>query len=301
MSTKKKVLLYTIEVILILLVVTGLAIFKYYPEYKKTLGSSDQRFVYENYKSAVEVQLANGPNYILIIDKKHNISNILFENLAAFVLYNQEMEGKPIPQAISLMMEKLNEAGNLTKEIAVINYKDQEIYTKIKEEINKNLVVYGSPVKLIEKTTSLEQKAKEVGFIYKDEQEFWSTLYLKSSDLISYKKNNVSKKNEDQSAQDNLRTIDSQTAETYATTIYQKLKTYVTTKNIKDQVRDDPKMPIQLIPADTSGSVYADTSSWYYVKDYQIYAEISFTTQEKKYNFCYQGSLEQIKKGKCEV
>lgn len=300
MSMKKKILLYTIEVLLILLVITGLAIFKYYPEYKKTLGSSDGKFIYENYKSAVEIQIPTGPNYIVIVDKKNKISNIFFENLESFVLYNQEIENKPIYQAIAKMMEKLQEANYLSQSITVINYNNQETYDAIVEEINKSLITYGSTTTLIKKTTTLEQKAKELELTYTDETSFWAAIALKSSDLISYKRNNVSKKNKESTTIEE-KGMDLETARTYANNIYQKLQVYVANKSIKNQQRDDPTMPIQLLPADNAGTIYTTTDSWYYINDYKIYAEISFENQNQTYSFCYMGSLEHQQKGKCEV
>lgn len=300
MSVKKKALLYTIEILLILLVATGLAVFKYYPEYKKTLGSSDNKFVYENYKSAIEIQIPTGPNYIIMIDKKNNVSNIFFLNLESFVLYNQEIENKPIYQAIAKMMEKLQEANYLTQQVTVINYNNQEIYDMIINEMNKALVTYGNMIEVTKKTSTLEQKAKELDISYTDEASFFATIALNSNDLISYKRNNVSKKNKETTSTEQSG-IDLETARTYANNIYQKLQAYVTNRTIKNQQRDDPTMPIQLLPADSAGTIYVTTDSWYYVKDYQIYAEISFKSQDQTYSFCYMGSLEHQQKGKCEV
>lgn len=300
-KTTKKIILYVIEVIIILLVAAGLAIFKYWPEYQKTLGSSDRMFSYEKYQSILGINISAGPEYFLILDKENQISNIFFKNTDAFVLYNQDIERKKITKAIPLMMQKLQEGNYLTKDITITTYDNSTFQQQVKQEITKYLETISSNILIIENTSTLELLAKELGITAKDEKDIMLTMFIASSDLISAQKHNISKKDSVEPVEENLPTLSEATAKTYANDIYQKLQTYITAKNIKDQIRDDPNMPIQLLPADNSGEIFPDISSWYYVKEYQVYAEISFKSTTDLYSFCYNGSLKQVKKGKCEV
>ena len=68
---------------------------------------------------------------------------------------------------------------------------------------------------------------------------------------------------------------------------------------VKNQNRNDEDMPIQYIPGDSENKVYPTTSSWYYIENYKVYAEITIASQNNNYTFCYQGSIEDKKEGLC--
>ena len=69
-------------------------------------------------------------------------------------------------------------------------------------------------------------------------------------------------------------------------------------QNVKDQEISDSNLPIQWIPASSNIEIYPTENSWYYIKDYQVYAYIELEG-DHNYSYCFSGSLENVKKGKC--
>ena len=85
----------------------------------------------------------------------------------------------------------------------------------------------------------------------------------------------------------------------YADTIYQKINIYMINAKVKNQNRNNEDMPIQYIPGDSNNEIYPTTSSWYYIKNYKVYAEIGIPSKNREYIFCYNGSQEEKRKGSC--
>ena len=92
--------------------------------------------------------------------------------------------------------------------------------------------------------------------------------------------------------------ITRENASIYADTIYEKIITYMVNANVENQERDNTSMPIQYIPGNNENTVYASSDSWYYIRDYKVYAQITITGEES-YTFCYMGSKTDKKEGMC--
>ena len=131
-----------------------------------------------------------------------------------------------------------------------------------------------------------------INFDEKEEEKILWALYLKSRELMENIKDKNTQLQEDKA-------ITKDIAETYADTIYQKLKTYMITKNIKEQSKDDMTLPIYYIPGDPDNQVYPTTNSWYYIENYKIFAQISIAPKSTNYIYCYEGSEEMKKEGSC--
>lgn len=286
-----KVWLYVLEVLAILVIVVYLAVTKVMPEYQKSLGSSERLFSTSNYETGVEVNITTGPAFFLVINKNNQVTNIFIENEQAGVIANQNIEGKTIEKAIPEIFQKLIDANLIDNQIInVINYNDPKVYNKvvslIKNTLEENLKtaqVIGSKSSLQEKATTLKLDETE------DNQILWA-LYLNSADIID---NLLETTTTTQTIP-----INRESASTYADTIYQKLITYMINANVKDQEINNAAMPIQYIPGDTANTVYASSDSWYYIKDYKVYAQITIIG-EKSYTFCYTGSNKDKKEGMC--
>ena len=65
--------------------------------------------------------------------------------------------------------------------------------------------------------------------------------------------------------------------------------------NVKDQAKDDSRMPIQYIPGDSANTIFPTTDSWYYIENSKVYAQINI----ESYKFCYNGSIENKSEGIC--
>ena len=278
--------LLLLEIIGVIIAIIIVLIVKVIPEYENSLGSSEKLFTYGNYKSSVEVKIETGPEFLLIINEDNQISNIFFENEQSTILANKEIETKDIPTAISLIVQILTENNEIeNKKITIINYGEEkisnQITTSLKEAlINNNL---SSPVETLSST--LQEKAQSMNIEETETNKILWSLYE-----ISYQY----MENMELSTNQEI-TLTKEQAISYMDNIYQKLQTYMINKNIKDQARDDLSMPIQYIPGDTNNEIYPKESSWYYIEDYKIYAEITLSEGVNSYTYCYPGSLEEKK------
>lgn len=290
MKIKSKILFYILEVIAILVAIIYLAITKVIPEYQASLGSSERLFKSKNYATGVEVKISTGPTFFLIINKNNQLTNIFIENELAGVIANQDIEGKNINKAIPEIFQKLIDANLIdNKIINIINYNEQGVYQKVISLVRESLQKNKKTLEIIESSSTLQKKAKELNLEEKEDTKILWMMYLNSVDMINKlpKTTNSFQMN-----------INEETATTYANTIYQKLNTYMINVNVKDQEINDLTMPIQNIPGDSENTVYASSDSWYYIKDYRVYAEITITGNQS-YTFCYMGSSENKKEGKC--
>ena len=86
-------------------------------------------------------------------------------------------------------------------------------------------------------------------------------------------------------------------ATTYAKRVYEKLNYYA--QDVENQAKESTELPIIQIPANPELTIYPTSESWYYIKNHQVYAYIKFKSSPKDYDFCYNGNINNMKKGKC--
>lgn len=297
MNKKLKIAWYVFVVLMVIIAVILVVVFKSWPEYEATLGSSEKWFSEKNYKTGIEIKIDMGPEFFMVMNDSQKLTYIFIENEKSLSLVNKDIESKQLKKAIPEIFQILIDNKLLeNQKITIINYGDKNIYedtlTLIKDTLTKN----SKTNQIIEQTSTLEQKAIEENLEEKDQTQVLWTLYLKSRDLMDQaeetKKTTPENKTEEQ-------IITKETASTYANNIYQKIVTYMINSNVKNQSRDNGNLPIQYIPGDSENKVYPTTSSWYYIENYKVYAEITIASQNKNYTFCYQGSIEEKKEGLC--
>lgn len=281
---------YVIEVVIIIAIVIYLAITRVIPQYQQSIGSSEKLFSAKNYATSVEVNVASGPEFFLIINKSNEVTNIFIENKLAGPIVNQDIEGKTIEKAIPEIFQKLIDANQIDMQtINIINYNDATVSKKIISLVKKTLEENAKSAQIVESTSTLQTKAEILKIEETDEEEILWTLYLKSTSIIdSLSKNSHS----------NQSTITKENASIYADNIYQKLITYMMNANVQEQDINNTVMPIQYIPGNNENTIYASSDSWYYIKNYKIYAEITITGTQN-YTFCYMGSTMDKKEGMC--
>ena len=282
--------LLLLEIIGVIIAIIVVLIVKVIPEYESSLGSSERLFMYGNYKTSVEIKIETGPEFLLIINEENQISNIFFENEQATILANKDIESKKITNAITEIIQILIQNNQLeSKKITIINYGDTEIYneitTNLKSELTKNNI--SSPVETISST--LQEKAQSLNIDETEPNKILWSLYEISYEFMDNVELSTNKE----------KALTKEQALTYMDNVYQKLQTYMINKNIKNQPRDDSSMPIQYIPGDTNNEIYPQASSWYYIEDHKIYAEITLSEGLNSYTYCYNGSLEEKKEGMC--
>lgn len=246
----------------------------------------------KNYLTAVEVE--GNAEFILFINKRNQISNIIYLNEKSVEgLYHKKIEGKKIEKAIPSIVENLKNAKifNDNKNIILVDYGNANIFSKIEEEFNKQLVIYGVNKEITTDLNTLKAKFTQLNLEFKNNQEKdLKTLYYHSLDVIS-KSREDKKININQEKKENINQ--------YALNVYNKLLTY--SASISNQTKDDLNgIDITTINAtgDYQNEQYATKKSWYYIQDYKVYAYLNFSIHGKDYDYCFLGNA-QYTKGIC--
>ena len=283
-------ILFIVEVVGIIIAIIVVLIVKVIPEYESSLGSSEKLFIYGNYKTSVEVKIESGSEFLLIINEKNQIYQIFFENEQSTILVNKNIETKSITDGITEIVQILihnNELEN--KKITIVNYGEEEISNQIVTKFNEELMKNNKTCSIETQTSTLQEKAQSLNIEATEQEQILWSLYEISYEYL----NNV------ETSTNEVSTLTKEQAISYMDNIYQKLQTYMINKNIANQSRDDLSMPIQYIPGDNNNEVYPTSSSWYYIENYKIYAEITLSEGLNNYTYCYNGSLEEKKEGRC--
>lgn len=283
-------ILFIVEVVGIIIAIIVVLIVKVIPEYESSLGSSEKLFIYGNYKTSVEVKIESGSEFLLIINEKNQIYQIFFENEQSTILVNKNIETKSITDGITEIVQILihnNELEN--KKITIVNYGEEEISNQIVTKFNEELMKNNKTCSIETQTSTLQEKAQSLNIEATEQEQILWSLYEISYEYL----NNV------ETSTNEVSTLTKEQAISYMDNIYQKLQTYMINKNIANQSRDDLSMPIQYIPGDNNNEVYPTSSSWYYIENYKIYAEITLSEGLNNYTYCYNGSLEEKKEGMC--
>jgi len=286
---------YKIQLILVFLLMIGALLFKFIPEYKASKGSSDSYLNLSNADDIVEIKINNKPNFA-IITEKDSIIGILFFDKESLCLYNQNIETKTIEDGVNTIVEILIENNYLksSSTVTFTNYLDNS-YQIVTNVFKNKLINMNVAMNYQELKSTLEIKAKSLDLDATDNEQIVKQLELYSKDIIRRSKNNISEYEQTTIQQD----ITEEQAKEYTNNVYKKIENYVSENNIVNQDINNATLPITLIPATSSGNVFPDSTSWYYVQDSKVYAYISITHNSKNYSYCYQASIDEYKKGQC--
>ena len=284
-----------LEIIIIIALFLGGLFFKVLPEYKKSLGSSDAYIDLSNYDDLVEIYIDNKPNFI-IVTKKDIIKGILFFDKESLCLYNQNIENSKIEDGITIIVEQLIKYNHLkgTSTITFVKYNDKS-YQKVTTSFKSYLNELNVPVNYIELSSSLEEKRILYNLEVTENEQIIKELELYSKNIIRNNKNDVTNKENLPISEE----ITESNARKYTDNVYIKIEKYIKDNNITNQEVNNTSLPITLIPINEKGTIYPDSSSWYYVQDSKVYAYISITHNNQNYSYCYQSSIDEYKKGQC--
>lgn len=284
----------TIRIILVFILIICSLIFKVIPEYKETQGSSDKFIATDKYTDIIEITINNKPNFALVIEDKI-ISNILFFDQESICLYNQNIEGSTIKEGTKKIIELLIENDYLKQNYFLIikNYKNIS-YTQVKNDLLKALSNLEVNIILQEETTTIKDKALSLDINKEDEESNLKEIELISKNIVRRYKNNVST-----ILGISKETITEDNSRNYTDTVYKKIEKYVRDNNIINQSVSEQTLDITQIPANSNGTIFPDETSWYYVENQKVYAYISIKVKNNNYNYCYQSSIDEYKKGQC--
>lgn len=286
---------YKIEFILTIILVVGVLIFKFIPEFKASLGSSDSFLNPNTYDGIIEIKINDKPNFALVTEKEH-IRAILFFDKASLCLYNQNIENMTIEDGVSTIVELLIEKDYLKSSYTMtfVKYSEnsyQKVITAFKNKLQDMKVV----VSYAELQLTLEEKAKSLNIDINNQENIIRDLELYSKEIIRHNKNNISEYEEPTIGSE----LTEEVAKELANNVYKKIENYVAKNNIINQQTTAATLPITLIPANQEGNIFPDAASWYYIQDSKVHAYISITSNNRTFSYCYQGSIDAYKKGQC--
>lgn len=286
---------YKIEFFLTIFLILGVLIFKFIPEYKNSLGSSDSFLDTKNYDGIVEIKINDQPDFILVTQKDY-ISAILFFDKKSLCLYNQNIENRSIEEGINIIVEQLIKNNYLQSASTITFAKYTEYsYQQVQTAFKNKLQALKVTVNYAEIQLTLKDKAISLGIEDVDSEEILRKLELYSKEIVRYDKNNVSKYDDPVAPA----SLTEESAKELTNNIYRKLEDYATENKVINQPQNSTILPITLIPATSEGTLFPDTTSWYYIKDGRVYAYISLTSDNQTFSYCYQGSIDTYKKGQC--
>ncbi len=287
MKKKASIILISIITFIILIIILG------YVFYKSILNDLTDNIKLEPDKYLTAVEIESKSNFMLFINKDKNISNIIFLNgYSINSLYKQKIEGKSIQKGIELIVNKLksNNEFNDNSNFKLINYGDNNIYKEIKEEFNKQFVIYGINKEIYSDTSNLKEKLINLNHkSYSNQTDNLKQLYNISLDFINMYLNSEEK----------IIKLKEEDLPKYATNIYNKLVTY--SKQVPNQEKNSQTgLDISTINAtfDYNYELYPEKDSWYYIENGIVYAYIKFNYNDKIYEYCYKGE-ENYTEGIC--
>lgn len=281
-----------ISIIVVIMVAIFLIVFKIVPDLKKIKGSSDNFIDYDNIDTVVGIKTPTNIDFLLVISEE-KVTNILFLSNNALCLYNQDIENKTLDIALKNVTLILKEQDIIG--LTLIKYPHNKLYAKVKEILAKNISIE-------ESTDTYQSLSNNLDIIiYEDNLEQLKTIESYSKNLIRVYKNTKTLEELTQKDSANNKP-DSNTDSTSdikkaADHVYKKLSTYA--QNVMNQEKNSPNLLITEIPANNELTLYPSDQSWYYIKDHNVYAYINFKLATKTYDFCYNGSIKNIKEGKC--
>lgn len=285
---------YKLEFVLTIVIIIGFLIFKFIPEYKESLGSSDKFLNTKECDGIIEIKINDKPNF-MIVTEKNIIRGILFFDNAALCLYNQSIENKTIEEGIPSIIKILIENNYLTasSEVTFVKYTEnsyQTLTTVFKNKLQELKV----PVRYQDLQLTLDEKAISLDIDISSSSNILREIELYSKEIIRHNKNTESEYEEPL-----ITELTDSTAKELTDNIYKKIEAYVEKNQIINQSTAENTFPITLIPATKEGDLFPNPSSWYYIKDSKVYAYISITKGNKSFSYCYNASIDTYKKGQC--
>ncbi len=272
-------ILYIVVVIAILL---GTFIY-HFPEFKKMISDIDNFINIDEYDTIVGIKIESGPEFLLV-SNNDKITNILYLNSAATILYDKEIEKNNIKTSLDKILNILEVKDYLqTKKFTLVMYPDNKNYNEIKSIISKKTLIN-------EENKTYQDTVNEYEISVSTGESQIRSIMKYSYIIISEYKNE--KLNE--GITNRMTEEESLLA---ANRVYEKLLTYAL--DVENQEINSKVLLIETIPANQNLTIYPSSKSWYYIKNHQVYAYINFTGLTDDYEFCYNGSIEKMKRGNC--
>ena len=128
---------YLIEVAITMILLVGVVLFKFLPEYRQEYGSSDS-LIYTDLSRLVEIKI-DGVDFGYAYNDENKVRAIIFFNNNSTVLYNKNIENLSIDEALTKSLDILYNDKMIRENsiISIIKYQEDNI--DYKTIIEKNL------------------------------------------------------------------------------------------------------------------------------------------------------------------
>ena len=285
---KEEKILNILTVIVIIILLGYYIITNSIPNYKKTFGSSDKLINTNNYVNLINMNVNNNINVGFILNDKKQIYHIYFYDDNSMIFYNKNIENNTLNKSMDIIITRLIEEDYLKEKSTITLTKyDKKYYTDFKDSLNKILKKYKVNVYLKEKQSDLLTLGKDLEIDNTDRDKILLEIDL----LLKSQVNTKEEKEEVKLTEKDIKK--------YCNNIYMNIEKYMTDNNIKNEEKNNTKLDIKTITADSNSSIFPDKESYYYIKDSKVYAYIKITIDAKSKDYCYNGSIDEYKVGAC--
>ncbi len=287
---KEEKILNILTIVIIIVLLGYYVITNSIPNYKKTFGSSDKIINTSDYANLIELNVNDKIDFGIVLNNKKKIYHLFFFDENSMILYNQNIESNTLDKSTDLLIAKLIEKDYLKENATITLTKyDNKYYNDFKKSLKKILNKYKVHVKIVEKSKTLLELAQELEVDTTD-----TSKALIEIDLISKSHSSIKEETEEETVE--LTTKD---LKKYCNNIYMSIESYQRENKILNEEKNQTKLDITTIAADSDSKIFPDKSSYYYIKDSKVYAYIKINVDAKSVDYCYNGSIDEYKEGAC--
>ena len=271
---------YLIEVAITMVLLVGVVLFKFLPEYRQEYGSSDS-LIYTDLSRLVEIKI-DGIDFGYAYNDENKVRAIIFFNNNSTVLYNKNIENLSIDEALTKSLDVLynNKMIRENSIITIIKYQEDSIdYKSIVDNNLTNKINYSYD----EQLSSLNTIKERFNISEEDTSRIIYRLVLQSKEVARSSKNN-----------------DKTSYKEYTDNVYRQLVKYKDTNNIYNEEKDNHTIDISLIPADEDLTMFPTPNSYFYINEGMIFAYIEIDIEGNIISYCYNGNINNYDEGVCQ-
>ena len=271
---------YLIEVAITMVLLVGVVLFKFLPEYRQEYGSSDS-LIYTDLSKLVEIKI-DGVDFGYAYNDENKVRAIIFFNNNSTVLYNKNIENLSIDEALTKSLDVLynNKMIRENSIITIIKYQEDSIdYKSIVDNNLTNKINYSYD----EQISSLNTIKERFNISEEDTSRIIYRLILQSKEVARSSKNN-----------------DKTSYKEYTDNVYRQLVKYKDTNNIYNEEKDNHTIDISLIPADEDLTMFPTPNSYFYINEGMIFAYIEIDIEGNLISYCYNGNINNYDEGVCQ-
>ena len=271
---------YFIEVIVTLIILAGVVLFKFIPEYRNEYGSSDS-LIYTDLSRLVEIKI-DGVDFGYAYNDDNKVRAVIFFNNKSTVLYNQNIENLSIDNALTKSLDILynNKLIRDNSVVTIIKYQEDNMdYKSIIESSLNNKITYSYD----EQISSLDNIKEQYNISEEDKSRIIYKLVLQSKEIAR-----------------NTKRTDKTAYKEYTDNVYRQLVIYKESNNIYNEEIENHTIDMTLIPADENLTMSPTSNSYFYIREGMVFAYIEIDIDGNIISYCYNGNINNYNEGVCQ-